>query len=62
MKIIKLTDEHGDIMYLNTNCILFFESQKKEDTTAIYTTNTNEHSLLYVVETPEEILSLIEKD
>jgi hypothetical protein len=61
MKIIKLTLRDGDIVYLNTNCIVSIEPRIQFNQTLINTIKSDRVSPLVVRETPEEILALIQK-
>jgi hypothetical protein len=63
MKIIKLTEHHGEFVYLNPNYIVFFERNTGDDaTTSIFFIEpVGEHSFFEVFETPEEIIELIKQ-
>jgi hypothetical protein len=62
MKIIKLTEHHGEFVYLNTNYIVFFERNIDDTTTSIFFIEpVEEHSSFEVFETPEEIIELIKQ-
>ena len=61
MKIIKLTEDDGGIVYLNTNHIVFFERNISLEQTSIFFIKAEEHSFFEVIETPEEIIELIKQ-
>ena len=61
MKIIKLTSTTKDILYINPKVISSMLVCKKDKSTHIFEVNTDMESYWNVVETPEEIIDLINK-
>ena len=63
MKIIKLTEHHGEFVYLNPNYIVFFERNIMDNTATsiFFISPVEDHSHFEVSETPEEIIELIKE-